>query len=89
MFSVLHQGEVVLPAHAAEAFRSFGPSMASLVGLLEGLVDRLSPAQGSGTPTVVKVYGAEHAYLQDGVDVEMQARATARHVQRALQVQGG
>lgn len=84
--ALLHPGETVLPAHAAQAFRDFAPSVGRLEHLMEELLAVTRARPGGGD---IRVYGAEHAHLEDPVDVEMLARAQARQVERLTAATGG
>jgi hypothetical protein len=80
----LHRDETVLPAYAASAFRTFTANIGGidrLYALVERVLGALSSIQ---RPTGdIKVYGAEHAYLEDPVDVDLLGNDIARKVVRA------
>lgn len=84
--ALLHPGETVLPAHAAQAFRDFAPSIGNLSSFLHEMragLDRLASAIQERPVGEIRVYGAETAILEDDVDVDMLSRGVARNLDRA------
>jgi TP901 family phage tail tape measure protein len=84
LLAQLHQGETVLPAYAAEAFRNFAPSIAGLPAAIESMAERMIAAIQSRPAGDVRVYGAENAYLDDPVDVDMLGRGVARQITKLV-----
>lgn len=82
MVARLHKGETVLPAHAAEAFRSFSPALSNLDRVITEVGRAVVQAIMSKPAPVQQIYGAQTAYIEDSTDLGLLSRQIARDVLR-------